>query len=236
MATSLVKVIAGIPPGSSTNLGDGGPATSAYLNSPGGLWLSTSGFLLVADLSNSRIRRINLSSGIITTFAGTTIGFSGDGGPATSAQLHNPYDVWGDSVGNVFIADTTNNRVRVVNPSGIIRTFAGTGPSSYSGDGGPATSAALYSPISLAGDTLGNLYFADSYNCAIRYITKTTGIITTFVGQGPTNCGYTQTPVARTSATIGVALGIFLDTANALFFCERGSGLINMGNVRRVSS
>ena len=128
--------------------GDGGPATSAQLNLPLGVVEDSAGNTYIADSGNNRIRKID-SAGVITTIAGNgTAGYSGDGGPATSAMLNFPYRVAVDSAGNVYIADTFNHSIRKVNTSGIITTVAGSGTRGYSGDAGPATSASLWSPRS----------------------------------------------------------------------------------------
>ena len=123
--------------------------------------LDASGNLYIADLDNNRIRKVS-PSGIITTVAGNgTEGYSGDNGPATSAELYAPYGVALDASGNLYIADEVNNRIRKVSPSGIITTVAGNGTEGYSGDNGPATSAELDGPIGVALDASGNLYIAD---------------------------------------------------------------------------
>lgn len=128
------------------------------------------GNLYVADTLNNRVRRVD-ASGTITTVAGTgTADFGGDGGPGTSAALQRPHGVAVDGVGNIYIADTSNNRVRRVDPSGTITTVAGTGTAGYSGDGGPAESALFRDPRGLAVDTLGHLYVADTENDRIRRI------------------------------------------------------------------
>ena len=117
--------------------GDGGLATQAMLNDPEGLGLDSAGNLYIADLNNQRIREVSAATGIITTVAGNgNYGFSGDGGPAVSAQLYNPYDVKVDSTGNLYIADETNSRIRKVTAAGIITTIAGNGTVGNSGDGG----------------------------------------------------------------------------------------------------
>ena len=156
--------------------GDGGPATSAILNGPIGVALDGSGNLFIADRVNQRIRRVDAATGIITTVAGNgSFGFSGDGGPATSASLANPMGVALDGAGNLFIADLLNNRIRKVDTSGIITTVAGNG----SGDGGPATSASLRNPP-------GWSWMAVATFIAGQRIRKvdTSGIITTVAGNG----------------------------------------------------
>ena len=165
--------------------GDGGPATAAQLNLPQGVAVDGAGNLYIADARNHRIRKVD-ASGIITTVAGTgeigggAGGFSGDGGPATAAQLNLPQGVAVDGAGNLYIADARNHRIRKVDASGIITTVAGTGEigggaGGFSGDGGPATAAQLNFPQDVAVDGAGNLYIAD------RLILKVdaSGIITT---------------------------------------------------------
>jgi sugar lactone lactonase YvrE len=152
--------------------GDGGPATSASLNYPSGVALDASGNLFIADRSNHRIRRVAAGTGVITTVAGTgALGFSGDGGPATSALLRSPSGVAVDSSGNLFIADSENNRIRVVNAgTGIIATIAGNGTEGFGGDGGPAIRASLNDPIGLCVDTRGNVFILDTKNDRIRIL------------------------------------------------------------------
>lgn len=170
----LIRTVAGMG-GVSGNSGDGGPATSAKLNTPYGVAFDAAGNYYIADYLNANVRKVD-PSGVITTFAGTGVpGFSGDGGPATSAQLLDPFGIVVDSVGNVFIADTDNNRVRKVNRVGIITTFAGSGPTGnsqggFGGDGGPADSALLNTPIGLAVDAQDNLYIGDFINQRVRRV------------------------------------------------------------------
>ncbi len=133
--------------------------------------------MYIADEYNSRVRKVTVSTGIITTIAGsgTSTTSVGDGGPATSARLYNPTGVVLDSAGNIYIADWYDNRVRKVTIStGIISTFAGTGIGSYSGDNGAATTANLYVPYGVALDSSGNLYIAEWYNNRIRKVTVST--------------------------------------------------------------
>ena len=141
------------------------------------------GNVYIADFFNSRVRKVS-PGGTITTFAGTGIqGFSGDGGPATSARLLGPQGVAVDGQGNVYIADGNDDRVRKVSPAGTITTFAGTGHTGFSGDGGPATSAQLSSPYGVAVDGKGNVYIADRQNIRVRKVSPG-GTITTFAGGG----------------------------------------------------
>jgi hypothetical protein len=156
--------------GSSGYSGDGGPATAAQLSYPRGLAVDLVGNLYIADSGNSVIRKV-APSGIISTIAGNgTSGYSGDGGPATAAQLDTPWDVAVDSAGNIYIADSWNNCIRKVDPTGVITTVAGNGTQGYSGDGGPATGAQFYIPFGVAVDLQGNIYIADSGNNRVRKV------------------------------------------------------------------
>ncbi|HEV3201474.1 MAG TPA: hypothetical protein VGZ73_26425 [Bryobacteraceae bacterium] len=154
--------------GTAGNSGDDGPATSASLNNPSGVAVDSAGTLYLADYGNNRIRKV--AGGNITAGAGNgRYGFSGDGGPATSASLNGTVAVAVDSSGNLYLADLGNNRVRKVS-GGIIITVAGNGTAGFSGDGGPATSASLDSPAGMAVDAAGNLYIADMGNSRIRAV------------------------------------------------------------------
>jgi sugar lactone lactonase YvrE len=165
--------------------GDTGPATSATLDSPQGLALDPANNLYIADTHNHRIRRLDLTTGLITTIAGSTSGFSGDGAPALSAQLNLPTALAFDASGSLYFADTANHRIRRIDAStGLITTIAGTGTQGYSGDGAAALSAAIDSPTGIAIDPSGNLYLADTHNHRIRKITSSTGLISTIAGTG----------------------------------------------------
>ena len=160
--------------------GDRGPATSAKLTDTGGIAFDDRGNLYLAD--EFSVRKIN-RSGTITTVAGTgQAGFSGDGGPATEARFE-ANDLALDREGNMYIADTENNRIRKVDKDGIIHTIAGTGKEGYSGDGGPATKAALNLPTGIALDGEGNLFIACHHNSRVRKVDKD-GTITTVAGTG----------------------------------------------------
>jgi len=169
-STGIITTVAGT--GESGYGGDGGPATSAYLNQPVDVALDEAGNLFIADTSNDRIRRVDAATGIITTVAGNgSRGFSGDGGPATSAILNDPNAVALDVEGNLFIADSRNNRIRRVDATtGIITTVAGNGSRGFSGDGEAATSAQLYSPEGVAVSADGTLVIADTRNRRIRQV------------------------------------------------------------------
>src|SRR5581483_11866223 len=167
-ANSIITTIAGNGTGGYS--GDGFPATNANLNSPHGVALDGAGNLFIADYGNQRIRKVD-TNGIITTIAGNgTNGYSGDGGAATNASLDSPQSVVVDAFNNVILADTLNQRVRLVNAQGIISTLAGIGTAGFSGDGGAATNASLSRPTGVAVDQLDNLFIADSSNHRIREV------------------------------------------------------------------
>jgi len=162
--------------------GDGGPATAAALNHPVALALDATGALLVCDQGNERVRRI--SAGHIVTIAGNGVqGFAGDGGAATSAELNEPSGVTASADGRIFIADTGNQRVRVISSSGIISNFAGTGVAGILGDGGSATGAQLNRPVGVAIDSANELFIAEENSHRLRRISAN-GIITTIAGSG----------------------------------------------------
>jgi DNA-binding beta-propeller fold protein YncE len=150
--------------------GDGGPALAAQFDGPRGLAGDNAGNLYVADDNNHRVRRID-PSGVVTTVAGTgTVAFAGDGGPARSAQLNHPRGVAVDGRGNVFIADSMNHRIRMIDLGGVITTVAGCGRQGFGGDGGPATVARLFEPRGVAVSTAGHLFVADTYNDRVRRV------------------------------------------------------------------
>jgi len=198
--------------------GDGGPATRAGLFSPLAVAVDTAGNLYIAE--TSRIRRVD-TAGIITTVAGGALpGFSGDGGPATRAQLFLPAGVTVDASGNIYIADVGNRRIRKVTADGIISTVAGNGTKGFSGDGGPATSAQI-DPFGahqgLAADGAGNLYFADIANHWIRKV-DTAGIISTVAGNG--TAGFSGDGGAAFSASLNNPSDIALDSAGNLYIAD----------------
>jgi sugar lactone lactonase YvrE len=165
--------------------GDGGFATNAAINQGYGVASDTNGNLFLTDSFNQRIRKVS-TNGIIETVVGNgSVGFSGDGGAATNASLRYPQGIAFDNNGNLFIADSLNNRIRKIDSSGTISTVAGNGIQNFSGDGGKATNASLFSPNAIAFDKDGNMFIADSGNGRIRKI-NLNGTISTVAGKGPT--------------------------------------------------
>ena len=208
--------------------GDGGSAAQARLSRPIGVAIDAKGNVYITDYSNHRIRRVGVD-GIITTFAGTgTFGFSGDGGPATQARLLEPFGVTVNAKGDVYIADSKNQRIRQVGTDGIITTFAGTGTFGFSGDGGPATQASLKNPIDVTADTKGNIYIADFDNHRIRRVGPD-GIITTFAGTGIEGFSGDGGPAVR--AQLADPLGVVVDEEGNVYIADTGNN-----RIRRVGT
>jgi len=216
-STGLVNFFAGT--GVEGFTGDGGPAGSAELNYDYGVAKDSAGNVYIGDTSNCVVREVG-TGGTINLFAGLVIsnsprcGFSGDGGPATTAELYYPYGVAVDSKSNVYIADYQYDTVRKVS-GGTITTIAGIGAlAGYSGDGGPATNALLYDPVAVAVDPAGNVFIADYYNCRVREINASTGIITTVAGNG--TCSFTGDGVANENG-VEYPQGLAVDANDNLF-------------------
>jgi hypothetical protein len=222
--------------GQSGYAGDGGPAVLARLDRPRFLIVAPDGSLIIADTDGRRVRKVN-PQGIISTIAGTGVtGYTGDGGPATAAQLDDPRGLALDAAGNLYVSNAEGTpvpSVRRISTAGVITTVAGGNPAGYSGDGGPATSARLDEPRSIA--VRGNtLYIADSINNRVRRVDLTTGIITTIAGTGKSGFGGDGGPAiaARLAEPRGIALTptgdiVILDTNNnrlRLMGAPSGSG------------
>jgi uncharacterized protein (TIGR03437 family) len=222
-ATGNVTPVAGN--GTCCFSGDNGPATSAQLNGPAGVAVDSAGNLYIADQNNYRIRKV--SNGVITTVAGNgTHGFSGDNGPATSAQLNlynggYPIGIAVDSAGNLYISDSGNLRIRKVS-NGVITTVAGNGTQGFSGDNGPATSAELNQPEGIAADSAGNLYIADWQNSRIRKVAN--GVITTVAGNGTR--GFSGDGGPATSAQLSYPQGVAVDSAGNLYIADTSNSSI----------
>ena len=216
--------------------GDGGQATSAELSFPQEVALDGAGNLYIADIGNAIVRRVNLTSGIITTYAGTpgSAGFPTNNVPATSTTLNGPIALAVDAGGNLFIADQNADVVcRVDATSKNITIVAGTGALGFSGDGGPATSATLQVPEGVAVDSAGNLYIADSENARIREVfsptnPNTPNQITTIVGNG--TFGFNGDGAA-TSIELTNPFGLFVDPPSGnLWIADFWSDRVRMYN------
>ena len=226
VSSGIITTIVGT--GSNAYSGDNGAATSAELFYPHGVAIDKIGNVYIVDTINQRIRKVTVSTGIITTIAGTgSNAYSGDNGAATSAQLNHPYYVALDASGNVFIADTSNNRIRKVTVStGNITTIAGTGIYAYGGDNGAATSAQFRYPYGVAVDASGNVYIADNSNNRIRKVTVSTGIITTIAGTG--TAGYSGDNGAATSAELSNPNSVAVDASGNVFIADTSNSRIRL--------
>ena len=201
-------------------LGDFGFAQAATLNSPAGIAVDSTSSLVFADVNNNRIRKVDAPTRIISTLAGNgQAGFSGDSAIAGAATLAAANGVAVDAGGNIFIADTNNNRIRrIAAESGVITTVAGNGQSGFSGDGSAATSASLRFPASIAVDTAGNLYVADTFNNRIRKVAAGSGLITTVAGNGQADFSGDDGPA--TSASLRFPLGVAVDSSGNVFIAD----------------
>lgn len=223
-STGIISTVAGN--GTTGYSGDGGTATSAQLNGPQGVALDAAGNVYISDFHNNAIRKITVSSGIMSTVAGNgTQGFSGDDGAATSAELYFPTSVGFDTAGNLYIVDSGNACVRKVSTStGIITTIAGRGnPPDHLGDGGPATSAILNLPHSAAIDAAGNLYVAEIGDSRIRRV-DINGTITTVAGIGTD--GYTGDMGLATNAQLQRPYGVAVDSLGSLYIADTYNNVI----------
>jgi sugar lactone lactonase YvrE len=231
MTIGIISTLAGN--GTAGFSGDGGPATAAKLNRPTGVAVYSAGNIYIADTGNHRIRKITLAK-VISTIAGNgTQGFSGDGGPASDAQLNNPSGVAVDSTGNIYIADTSNDRIRKITVSGVISTVAGNGNRGYSGDGGPATAAQLSNPSGVAVDFADNLYIADTSNNRIRKVTAA-GMISTVAGNGA--YGFSGDAGPATAAQLSNPSGVAVDAAGNLFIADQLSNSIRKVTIAGIIS
>jgi sugar lactone lactonase YvrE len=212
--------------------GDGGPATEARLNQPFHCCQDRVGNLYVADALNHCVRRVDAASGVITTVAGRgEPGYSGDGGPATAARLHEPYAVLADRAGDLFVVDRLNAAIRRVDAgTGLISTYAGTGEPGRSGDGGPASRARLVEPNAIDFDPAGDLYIADVRDCRIRKVARLTGIVTTVCGTGRLESSGDGGPAM--AASIMGARGVAFDRAGNMLVCEREGSRIRRVDAR----
>ncbi len=217
--SGIITTVAGGAP--CCDLGDGGPATSAFIGLTFDVALDTAGNIYIADRQNERIRKVD-TSGTITTIAGGGSAFPGDGGPATSAALNSPDGVGVDTAGNVYIADRQNNRVRKVSLDGTITTVAGTGVFGSSGNGGLATSAELEEPSRVAADGAGNLYISELFG-VVRRVTAD-GIINTLIGGSGERFAGDGGP--SNAAGISSPAGISIDPAGNVCLADSGNDRI----------
>lgn len=213
-STGVISTVAGTGTGGYS--GNGGAATSAKISQPMGLALDAASNVYFADWGNAVIREVTASTGNISTVAGSgSNGFSGDGGPATTAKLYYPYGVAVDTAGNIYIADDVNNRVRKVTAStGNISTVAGNGAAGYSGDGGAATSAALEYPYGVALDTANNIYIADEGNNRIRAVAQVKATPSISAACSPNPITYGSQTTTCTATISGGATGTVTWTIN----------------------
>jgi len=234
LPNGIIRGVAGNLPGFAGFAGDGGIAIIAALFYPSGVAVDGPGNLFIADTDNNRIRRVN-TNGIITTVAGTNgSGFSGDGDMAIIARLNSPSGVAVDASGNLFIADSYNNRIRKVDTSGIITTVAGTNGAGYSGDGGAATNASLNDPSGVAVDASGNLFVVDTSNNRIRKV-DTSGIITTVTGTNNAgNGGVLGDGGPATNADLFGPTGVAVDAAGNLFIADYSNRRIRKVNTNGI--
>src|ERR671921_2463189 len=218
---ATIKTVAG---DGGSHLGDGGPATEAGFCGPNDVALDASGNMYISDggiycsgPGGYTVRKVD-THGTITTVAGTgKVGFSGDGGPATKAQLNVPIAVAVDQKGNLYITDESNHRIRKVDKDGIIYTVAGSGKKGYSGDGGPATKAALQDPVCLAVDGEGNVFFTDHHNNVVRKIDRN-GEITTVAGTGPDELASTREKGPARKVMLNQPWGLYLGENSSVLY------------------
>ena len=218
----VITTIAGT--GERGTTGDGGPAVLATLRYPQYLTQDAAGNTYFSDNANSVVRKIN-STGTISRFAGRFQGFSGDGGQADATDFGSIDGLAADAQGNVYISDGKNNRVRKVNPNGVVSTFAGSGSGGFDGDGGLASAAQLLNPTSIAVGPEGSLYIADYLNNRIRKVSAA-GIITTFAGTGVN--GYSREGGQASATDMGTPDALTFDNAGNLFLAQQRYALIRM--------
>lgn len=227
-AQMIIETVAGN--GSMGFGGDNGQSIAAQVNQQYGICVDTHDNLYIADYGNNRIRRIDAITGIITTVAGTSgsAGSSGDNGPATLAKLNQPSGVAVDAVGNIYIADATNNKIRFVDATtNIITTIAGIGGSgAFGGDGAAATAAQLNLPRSVAVDASGNIYIADASNNRVRKVDAGSGNISTIAGTSGSG-GFTGDGTA-TAVKLNGPRGIAVDASGNVYFGDFSNNRIRV--------
>jgi RHS repeat-associated protein len=252
MTAGSTYTVAGQRDGVTGSAGDGGNATSGYLNAPEGVAVDAAGDLYIADTANNRVQEVSAATGNMSTIAGSATGASGDsgdGGAASAALLNGPMAVAVDAAGNVYIADTFNSRIQEVAAAsqsqwgqqmtaGDIYTVAGsvTGAAGSSGDGGPATSALLYEPRGMSIDSAGNLYIADFYNNRVQEVAAaghlqwgtqmTAGDVYTVAGSASGKPGNSGDGGAATAATLDTPYRVAVDSSGNLYIMDSGNNRV----------
>ncbi len=239
-STGIISTVAGSA--ATGSLGDGGTATTAQLGAPSGgglrgvvgVAVDAAGNIYIGDATNHKIRFVNAATGIISTYAGTgTAGFSGDGGPATAAQLSGPRGIALDALGNVYFSDGENQRIRmIIAATGTIITIAGNGTAGYLGDGVVATTTRISGVRGLYVDATGNVFIADQGNNRIRRIAAFTNIITTVAGTG--TAGSSGIPGPATAAQLSQPLDVKFDAIGNMYIADNGSNRIKMVNTSGI--
>jgi hypothetical protein len=231
-ASGKIITVAGMG-GTPAYTGDGGLATAATLHYPQGVVVDPTGILYIADEANNAVRKVNVAGVITTVVGGNGRGYSGDGGPASGAQLFGPIALAMDAAGDLYIDDDGNNVIRRVDATtGIITTYAGVqGSGGFSGDGGPATSAEMNDPEGIALDAAGNLYITDSSNNVVREVSASQGTIFSIAGQGnPNVTGYTGDGGAATAALLNYPVYPAVDPYGNLFIADDGNNVVRLVN------
>ncbi len=223
VATGVITTVAGT--GSAGFSGEGAPPILANLNHPFGVAIDAAGNLLIADTENQRVRKVSFAANTIVTVAGKgTYGYTGDGGPATAAELYNPEGLLVTSGGDILVVEEANGVVRkIAATSGNISTIAGSVKYGFAGDGGAATNAQLQGPTAVAMDSAGNLYIADTGNMEIRRVAMD-GTIVTVAGNGTS--GFTGDGKASTSANLNRPRGVAIGAGGAMYIADTGNAVV----------
>ena len=226
--TGVISTVAGT--GEKAYGGDGGPGTRAQMREPNDCFLDGKGGLLIADVQDQRVRRLDLRSGAISTFAGTgEKARTGDGGPASEAGINGARAICGDGQGNIYICEREGNAVRKVDGAGTITTVAGgSGEAGYSGDGGPAMRATFNGPKAIRCDHAGNIFVVDTENHAVRRIDSASGVITTVAGGRRGNAGDGG---PATLAGLERPHGCVIDESGDLFIADSDNHRIRVAKV-----